>query len=261
METFLRVFLSTTLAITILWPFPALSMTFKHKSAIYTEITTGMREATITVYTNFPEGKDVTEYIRAEYVDEKTFAGRERSLNLTKDGFMHRVNLDTGQCTKTDIRKMTEGFYKGDDPEKISKEMQQSLGLEKVGTCSGAGLNGEHLKSSFTEMCMYKNVIPLWQKTMGTESRITEIEFDVRLPKDKINLPNNVTCTKGPDMEDIRKKMRGQSDSYPQQAPDSSSDSSYDQQNQTPPDAPNMDEAMKKAQEAMKALGDMFKKK
>ena len=253
MEKFLRVFLPTILATVILWPAPALSISFNHKSAIYTEITTGMREATTTVYTTFPKGKDMTDHVRAEYVDEKTFVGRERSLNLTKGGFVHRVNLGNGQCTKTDIRKMTEGFYQGDDPEESSKEMQKNLGLEKKGTCSAAGLTGEHLKSQFMEMCIYKNVIPLWQKTMGTETKITDIELDARLPKDKINLPKNVICTEGPDMQDIMKKMRGQSGYSPQQAPNSS-DRTDDQQKQAPQDAPKMEEVMK-------MLENMFKKK
>ena len=94
---------------------------------------------------------------------------------------------------------------------------------------------------------------------MGTETRITHIELDVRLPKDKINLPKNVKCTAGADMQDIMKKMRGQSGSYPQQAPDSS-DRSYDRQNQAPKEAPSMEESMKKAKDAMKMIENMFKK-
>jgi hypothetical protein len=56
-------------------------------------------------------------------------------------------------------------------------------------------------------------------------------------------------------MQEIMKKMRGQSGAYPQKAPNPS-----DRPDQAPQAPPNMEDAMKKGKDAMKMLENMFKK-
>ncbi len=212
------------------------SASFPYKTVISESVTTGpMTEITTSTYSSF-DG-DVNTMISAEWSTQKTPAGKKRTFNLTKNGFVYAVDLDTKHCTKTDIKAMMNAIS---DPEAMSKDMKRQMGLKENGTCEGAGYKGIKYSSQFGEMCFYKDVFLLWQKVMGTQTKVTRVEFDVDLPKDKITLPAGIKCVEGPD---ISQGLRGLQSYRGSDSPDAASGSS---QQEAPQNAPqNMDDAMK----------------
>lgn len=231
-----------------------MAASFPHTSAIYQTTMSGpMMKVTTDAYVYF-DG-DEAKAISAEWVTQESPAGKTHKLNITKNSIIYAVDLDKRHCTKTNIKSLTDSIS---DPEAFAKSMKQQMGLKENGTCEGAGLKGTKLTSSFSEMCMYKDVFMVWMNAMGTKTEVTNVKFDVDLPKDKISVPAGIKCVEGPD---IAQGLQGM-----QMPNGTSSGKTYDRsQQQSPPgmkeqgmENQDMEEAMKKAQEAMKSFGDMF---
>lgn len=215
---------------------------FPHKSAIYTMTMSGpMVEVVTDAYVYFGGKEDSA--ISAEWVTQQTPAGKTRNLNITKQGFVYAIDLDKQHCTKTNIKIITESIT---DPEAFAKSMKQQMNMQEVGSCEGAGLKGVKYKSSFGEICLYKDMFMLWQNAMGTKTQVTKVKFDTSLPKDKTSIPSGIKCVEGPDLS------KGWQGMQQYQGESSSSDA-----DEPPPQ--DVEEAMQKAREAMKSLGDMVK--
>ncbi len=223
----------------------AISASFPHKSAIYQTITSGPMMKVVTDSYVYFDGDENTA-TSAEWVTQETPMGKKNKLNITKKGIIYSVDLDKKHCTKTNIRSLTDSIS---DPEAFSKSIKQQMGLKESGSCKGAGLKGIKYTSSFSEMCMYKDVFMLWQTAMGTKTEVTKVKFDTDLPKDKTSIPAGITCIEGPDISQGWPGMQ-----VPNGA--ASSGKTYDRGGQQSPQ--DMEETMKKAQEAMKSFGDMF---
>lgn len=245
---------------------------FPHTSAIFQTTMKGpMMEMTTDSYVYFDGNK--SNAVSAEWVKQKNPMGSTNRLNITKDGVVLAVDLDRMSCTRTNIKSFTESIS---DPEKFAESIKKQMNLTKSGKCEGAGLKGVKYTSSFGELCLYKDVFMLWQSAMGTMTKVTKVEFDKKLPQDKITVPAGVDCIDGPDLS---KGWRGmmppgggsssslsesssdaagsqQEQEYERENSSSSNNASGNRQDQTPP---NMDEAMQKAKDVMKSLGDMFK--
>ena len=222
------------------------SASFPHKSAIFQTTTSGSMIDTITdsyVYYN----ADKATITSAEWIKQKSPVKGHR-LNLTKDGVVYSVDFNKNQCTKINVKTITDSI---NDPEAFAKNLRKQMGLIENGSCDGAGLKGVKYTSSFSEMCIYKDIFLLWQNVMGITTQVTKVTFDTDIPADKINLPSGIKCIDGPDLS---KGMTGMMQDY--RKPPSSGSTTKTKQKQSPQD---MDEAMKKAKEAMKSFGDMFK--
>ena len=225
-----------------------MAASFPHTSAIYqTKMSGPMMKVTTDAYVYF-DG-DEKKAISAEWVTQESPIGKTHKLNITKNSIIYAVDLDKSHCTKTNIKSLTDSIS---DPEAFAKSIRQQMGLKENGTCEGAGLKGTKLTSSFSEMCMYKDVFMVWMNAMGTKTEVTKVKFDVDLPKDKISVPAGIKCVEGPD---IAQGLQGM-----QMPNGASSGKTYDRsRQQSPQDMPqDMEETMKKAQEAMKSFGDMF---
>jgi len=224
------------------------SASLPYSSAIYDQVMEGPMgvKITTTAYVRF--SKNIDDTLFAEWVtEENSFTGVQRKFNLTTGSVIYALNLDTKKCTKTNIKDVTAMV---NDPEQFADMMKTQMGLKQAGSCEGAGLKGVKYTSSFGEMCFHKDVFLLWQKAMGSTTTISNIKFDVPLPKNKTQLPDNVTCTAGPDIS------KGFGDMGVSSSSAAREQRAIGNQQQTPA---NMDEAMKKAKEAMENFGDLFK--
>ena len=229
----------TALSLTLLSS-TAFSASFPHKTATYTTVTTApMTNIESETYVTFP--KDMMESVTAEWSTQKSPMGVKRTFNLTEKGVVFSLDLDTQHCTKTNIKPLTEGIK---DPEQYGKAMRKQMGLQKSGSCEGAGLKGVEYSSPYGKFCFYKDVIMLWQESMGTITKITKIEFDNNLPKDKTRLPGGVKCVAGPDLS----KGIGGMNPYGGTTPPGGDSMG----NQAPPP--------QDMEEAMKLLNEMLKK-
>jgi len=225
---------------------------FNHKSAIFKTITdssvTKIESETFITFSN-----NINDSITAEWTRQETFGRVTNSLNLTKNGVISHLDLDTKKCTETDIKEMTD---KINDPEKLAAQMKQSMNMKPNGTCEGEGYPGIKYTHSFGEACLYKDVFMLWVSAMGTTTRTTDIQFDVSLPEGKINLPAGTKCVPGPDLSQGFGGMMNYNQSNSASEQDNSTGLSNQQQN--PPSQAETDEAMKQVNEMMKKFGDLF---
>lgn len=228
---------------------PALSASFPYSTAIYDQITEAPMGMKITSKAYVRFSKNTNDTLFAEWVtEESSFTGAKRKFNLNTGGTLYTLDLNTKRCTKTDIRGVTEMV---NNPEDFAEGMKKQMGLTKAGPCEGAGLKGVKYTSSFGEMCFHKDVFLLWQKTMGSTTNISNIKFDVPLPKEKTQLPSDIKCSDGPDFS------RGISGMSATGSTTAQGQGTMENQQQSPP--ANMEEAMKKAKEAMGNFGDLFK--
>jgi len=231
MKRFLAILTSTIIASS------ASASSFPHRTAIFSQTTTNpMMEVSSKLYVSFSEKK----YTSAEWETQNTSTGTKRTLKLNDGKFIYTVDLDANHCTKT---KIDAHSLEVKDPTKLANEMKRQMGLEKDGACQGAGLKGTQYKSSFGKMCFYKDVFLLWQEVMGSRTKITDVKFDVALPKNKTKLPSGINCTEG-------NRYSNQFD-YNQSSSYSSSREKHRHQNPE-----NIEEAMKQAKEAMQQLGN-----
>lgn len=220
----------------------AFCASFPHKTVSYKSTMKGpMVSVETDSYVVFSD--DPNESITAEWTKQASPAGNKRTFNLTQQGKVYALDLDTQHCTKTDLQPMMDQIG---DPEKFAQQMKQQMGLKKSGACAGAGLPGTKYTSSFGEMCFYQDVFLLWQKVMGSTTTISDVVFDETLPQEKIELPSGVTCVDGPDLSKGLDGLREYSNS-------SAAKSKPKTQNPQ-----SMEEAMKKAQEAMEQLKGMY---
>lgn len=229
----------------------ASAASFPHKSAIYTTKTSGpMMESTIESYVYF-DGNEETA-ISAQWMTDVVMGRKTRKLSVSKGGVVKTVDLDTKHCTETNISSFTQSIK---DPEKLAKDMKQQMNLQEQGTCEGAGLTGTKYTSSFGELCMYRDVFMLWQNAMGTNIKVTNVKFDVDLPKSKTSIPSDIKCVAGPDLSQGWQGNYGDGTRAPESAP-----ASGDRGSQPPPPQ-NMEEAMEKTKDVLKefGFGDMFK--
>lgn len=241
---------------------PVFSASFPHKTAIYERITKGpMVDITEQVYTRFPKDmNDINAYLEAEWRVQKTFVGTERTLHLSKQGINYSVNLDTQVCTKQDMRKVSEEFLKGADPQKFGDAMRKEMGFDKpTGTCTVAGLKGKEYTSSQMggRACFYEGFFNLSFEMMGTKTWVSKVQFDKRLPKDKISLPKNVHCKEAPSLQDALGGMKGSAGSHTESITESGTASERKKQRSSPP---NMEDAMKKMKDALGNFEKMFPK-
>ena len=241
------------LTLLLLLPFSSsYSASFPYKSAIFKTVTDGgVFKNESETYTSF--SKNPEDSITAEWARQEALGRVERSLNLTKGGVLYHLNLDTNQCTKTNIKALTD---KINDPERLAKQMKQDLQMKPAGPCKGDGHKGILYTHSFGEICLLDDVFMLWQKSPGVTSKVTDIKFDVRLPKDKITLPSGVNCVPGPDLSQGLGGMMnyGQSNSASGQG-DSQSGTSSSSTTQQQPSQEEMEKLQKQANEMMKNLG------
>jgi len=220
------------------------SASFPYKSAIFKTTTDGgvvkIESQTYMTFSKNPEDS-----ITAEWSVQETMGQVERSFNLTKGGFVYHLNLDTKQCTKTNIKVFTDQI---NDPERLAKQMKQALQMKPAGSCEGDGHKGTKYTHSMGEICLLDDVFMLWQKSLGGMTTVTDIQFDANLPKDKITLPSDVNCVPGPDLsKGIGGMMNyGQSNSAAEQGSSA---------NQPPPSQEEMQQLQKQADEMMKNLG------
>lgn len=231
----------------LLFASSAANAAFPHKSAIYTTTMSGpMMEITSDYYVSFDANKGTS----AEWTTQKSPVGETRTLNITTDGIVHHVDLKKRQCTKTNVRAITGNIS---NPEALAASIKQQMNLKKAGSCEGAGYKGVKYTSPFGEMCLYHDVFMLWQSAMGTRTQVTKLKFDVSLPKDKITVPAGLDCKEGPDLS------RGWQDVDPSElgSSTSSADEAASSNRQPPPQ--DAEEAMKRAEDMMKSIGDMFK--
>jgi hypothetical protein len=219
-----------------------LAASFPHETVISTTTMKGtMVDVHTETYARYSNNMD--DSMSAEWVTQKTPVGVTRKFNLSKNGQVYAYDLDTGRCTVTDTKALTD---KIGDPMQLAKDIKTQMNMKKVGACEGAGIQGTKYTSSFGEMCFYKDVFMLWQKTMGTTTRVTRVEFDKPLPSNKTRLPAGVKCVAGPDFsKGIGGLMSGGSSASAFAAPA--------RKKQAAP--ANMDEAMKKMQKMLKQMG------
>ena len=217
---------------------------FSANSAIFKTITDGgvfkQESETFMTFSKDPEGS-----IMAEWAIQETLGQVERSFNLTKGGFVHHLNLDTKQCTKTNIKVLTDRV---NDPERFAQQMKQQLNMKPAGTCEGAGHKGIKYTHSLGEICLLDDVFMLWQKSAGVTTTVTDVRFNVSLPEDKITLPAGVKCVPGPDLTQGIGGMMN----YGQSSPAAGQS---DSANQPPPSQEEMQKLQKQANEMMKNLG------
>ncbi len=224
------------------------SASLPYSTAIYDQVMEGPMGLKITTKAYVRFSKNIDDSLFAEWVtEENSFTGAQRKFNLTTGSVIYALNLDTKKCTKTNIKAITEMV---NDPEQFADKMKKQMGLKQAGSCEGAGLKGVKYTSSFGEMCFHKDVFLLWQNAMGSTTKLSNVKFDVPLPKDKTQLPSGVTCSDGPDISGGFGDMGASSSSAAQ------GQRATGNQQQTPP---NMDQAMKKAKEAMENFGDLFR--
>ncbi len=225
----------------------AQAASFPHKTAIYeTTMAAPMMQSTSTSYVFF-DG-NIGTAISAEWRTEEMMGRKSRMLTLSKQGKVYSVDLEKRSCTRTDISAMTGSIA---DPEAFARKMRDQMGMKASGSCDGAGLKGTLYKSGFGDMCMYKDAFMLWQKSMGSDIRVTSVAFDKDLPKDKISLPAGIDCVDGPDLSRGMMGMREYSRSRDEGAASAPAGGGQ-------PSQQDMEEAMKQAKEAMKQFGDMF---
>jgi len=211
-----------------------------------------MMEMSSKVYIQFAE--DISDYLEAEWREQKTPIGTERTFILTKQGIVYSLNLDTQQCTQQDVSKIMKGLTQGSDPQQFAEEMRKQMGLKEQGSCEGAGLTGTKYVSQLGSLCLYKDAFLLWQEMMGSNTRVTKVQFDKALPRDKIQLPKNVNCIQDPSLEEALGNIPAYPGIQAQEAePSSTSGESVDQS------APVTEEEMQQMKDMMKKLGDMFK--
>ncbi|MBT8436325.1 MAG: hypothetical protein KJP11_03050 [Gammaproteobacteria bacterium] len=228
------------------------SAPFPYKSAIFKTITDGgVFKHESETYITF--SKNPEDSLSAEWASQEALGRVERSFNLTKDGVVYHLDLDTNQCTKTNIQVLTDRI---NDPERLARQMKQELQMKPAGNCKGGGYEGTRYTHSFGEMCLLDDVFMLWQKSPGATTEVTEIRFDVRLPEDKITLPSGVNCVPGPDLsKGIGGMMSyGQSNSATQQN-NSQGNTSGGSTNQQQPSQEEMEKMQKQATDMMKNLG------
>ncbi len=218
------------------------------KTAIYESVTEGpMMKSSSTYYSDYDNNLDKA--ISSEWRTETIMGRQTRSLIINKQGKVYNVDLDTRQCTVTDISGITNAIH---DPEDFAKSLKQQMNFQESGTCSGAGLQGKKYTSSFGEMCFYDDVFMLWQKTMGTHIRVTKVEFDKKLPKDKISLPAGIKCTEGPDLS---KGFEGfKSPGINEQNEQNEQQSEMPARDEQQPSQQDIENAIEQAKDAMKQL-------
>ncbi len=218
----------------------AFCASFPHKTVSYKSTMKGpMVSVETDSYVVF--SNDPNESITGEWTTQTTPTGNKRTFNLTRQGKVYALDLNTQHCTKTNLQPMMDQIG---DPEKFAQQM----GLKKSGGCEGAGLPGIKYTSSFGEMCIYQDVFLLWQKVLGSTTTISDVVFDESLPQEKIELPSGVSCVDGPDLSKGLDGLREYSSS-------AGTNAKSKPKTQNPQ---SMEEAMKKAQEAMEQLKGMY---
>ena len=236
---------SVTVILFYLFAFPASYAALPFKTVIYDSVTEGpMMKSTSSHYDSY-DG-DAASAISAEWRTESIMGRQTRTLVLSKQGKVYNVNLVTRQCTVTDVSGITHSIT---DPEGFAKSLRQQMNFQQAGSCTGAGMKGIKYTSQFGEMCFYKDVFMLWQKTMGTNMRVTKVTFDQKLPQDKISLPAGIECIEGPDLSKGLPGMKSWDDNR-QSDPQSDEPRENDQQ----PSQQDIEKAMEQAKDVMKKL-------
>lgn len=249
---------STVRRITFLCLLPSLAVAgelpFKKTASFVTDTQLPMNVGSMRSETFIKKQGD--SYIVGEWLTENNrFSGNKKTFNLTMDGYVHSVDLDSMECTKTDVSEVQGAF---DDPAKAYEFMKTSMGLKEAGNCEGGGYKGKLLQSSMMKLCSL-NGFTLWTEGMGARTESQDIKFDKSFDSSKISLPKGVECKKGPSVADIMGSMQTgavQGASASSSAGAQASDRS-ERSNQQPM---TQEDAMKAAQEALKGLEGLFGK-
>ncbi len=207
------------------------------------EVTTAPMGTEIKSKKYIKYSNDPQQYQEYEERVEKNIMGSNKIFVLREGDKLSTYNQTKGTCTTTDVSAVT-GMADGADPGKMAEEMRRAMGLVKAGPCEGAGRPGVLYSSEMGKVCYDKEFeyVVLGTDMMGSKMQITQVDFNVKLPEFALPLPAGMVCQKGPDLEALM-SGRGQAGSP-----------SENEQNR-----PNNDEAMKRAQDALKKMQEMFK--
>ena len=220
-------------------------------TAIIDQTMTGPMGMKVTTKSYLKFSNKIEDSFSAEWEEmENSFTGKKEKLTIKDGTHVYVLDLGTNRCTKTNIKAVTDMV---NDPMQVAEQMKKTMNLNEAGQCTGVGnRKGILYKWSLGEICMLDGILTLWQKGADTLIEVTKLELDVTLPKDKISLPPGTKCSEGPDFSRGFTNMGSFEHSDMVEA--NPTENSRSQQ----PPPQNMEEAMKKAQEAMKSFGDLF---